>query len=131
MTSWSPCSRTRAWTSPAGPLLSIENRYEFRHPSNAAARSPCVRPEARYIIPPGSMGRLPLTWDRAVHMVPARRRTGTKVEGRKAALTAIGNTPVCWTTNMNLTVKGKNIDVGEALRTHVAQTLDRGIEKYF
>jgi ribosomal subunit interface protein len=32
---------------------------------------------------------------------------------------------------MNLTVKGKNIDVGEALRTHVAQNLDRAIGKYF
>jgi ribosomal subunit interface protein len=32
---------------------------------------------------------------------------------------------------MNLTVKGKNIDVGEALRTHVAQSLDHGIAKYF
>lgn len=32
---------------------------------------------------------------------------------------------------MNLTVKGKNIDVGEALRTHVAQNLDHGIGKYF
>lgn len=32
---------------------------------------------------------------------------------------------------MNLTVKGKNIDVGEALRTHVAQALDHGIAKYF
>lgn len=32
---------------------------------------------------------------------------------------------------MNLTVKGKNIDVGEALRTHVAQLLDHGIAKYF
>jgi ribosomal subunit interface protein len=32
---------------------------------------------------------------------------------------------------MNLTVKGKNIDVGEALRIHVAQSLDHGIAKYF
>jgi ribosomal subunit interface protein len=32
---------------------------------------------------------------------------------------------------MNLTVKGKSIDVGEALRTHVAQALDHGIAKYF
>jgi ribosomal subunit interface protein len=32
---------------------------------------------------------------------------------------------------MNLTVKGKNIDVGEALRNHVAQNLDHGIGKYF
>lgn len=32
---------------------------------------------------------------------------------------------------MNLTVKGKNIDVGEALRTHVAQSLDHHIAKYF
>ena len=32
---------------------------------------------------------------------------------------------------MNLTVKGKNIDVGEALRTHVAQALDHGVAKYF
>ena len=32
---------------------------------------------------------------------------------------------------MNLTVKGKNIDVGEALRTHVAQALDHAIAKYF
>lgn len=32
---------------------------------------------------------------------------------------------------MNLTVKGKNIDVGEALRTHVADSLDRAIGKYF
>jgi ribosomal subunit interface protein len=32
---------------------------------------------------------------------------------------------------MNLTVKGKNIDVGEALRTHVAQNLDHAIGKYF
>jgi ribosomal subunit interface protein len=32
---------------------------------------------------------------------------------------------------MNLTVKGKNIDVGDALRTHVAQSLDHGIAKYF
>lgn len=32
---------------------------------------------------------------------------------------------------MNLTVKGKNIDVGEALRTHVAQSLDHRIAKYF
>ena len=32
---------------------------------------------------------------------------------------------------MNLTVKGKNIDVGEALRTHVAQSLDHSIAKYF
>jgi ribosomal subunit interface protein len=48
-----------------------------------------------------------------------------------ATLTAIGITPVCWTTIMNLTVKGKNIDVGEALRTRVAQSLDHGIAKYF
>ena len=32
---------------------------------------------------------------------------------------------------MNLTIKGKNIDVGEALRTHVAQALDHSIAKYF
>ena len=32
---------------------------------------------------------------------------------------------------MNLTVKGKNIDVGEALRTHVSQSLDHSIAKYF
>jgi ribosomal subunit interface protein len=32
---------------------------------------------------------------------------------------------------MNLTIKGKNIDVGEALRTHVAQSLDHAIAKYF
>lgn len=32
---------------------------------------------------------------------------------------------------MNLTVKGKNIDVGEALRTHVASNLDHAIGKYF
>lgn len=32
---------------------------------------------------------------------------------------------------MNLTVKGKNLDVGEALRSHVSQTLDHGIGKYF
>jgi ribosomal subunit interface protein len=32
---------------------------------------------------------------------------------------------------MNLTVKGKNIDVGEALRTHVAQALDHAVAKYF
>ena len=32
---------------------------------------------------------------------------------------------------MNLTVKGKNIDVGEALRTHVAQSLDHANAKYF
>jgi len=32
---------------------------------------------------------------------------------------------------MNLTVKGKNIDVGEALRSHVSQALDHGIGKYF
>jgi ribosomal subunit interface protein len=32
---------------------------------------------------------------------------------------------------MNLTVNGKGIDVGEALRTHVASSLDRVLEKYF
>lgn len=32
---------------------------------------------------------------------------------------------------MNLTVKGKNIDAGEALRNHVAQALNHGIAKYF
>jgi ribosomal subunit interface protein len=32
---------------------------------------------------------------------------------------------------MNLTVKGKNIDVGEALRSHVSQALDHSIAKYF
>lgn len=32
---------------------------------------------------------------------------------------------------MNLTVNGKNIDVGEALRTHVSQALEHGIGKYF
>jgi ribosomal subunit interface protein len=32
---------------------------------------------------------------------------------------------------MNLTVNGKGIDVGEALRTHVSQNLDRVLEKYF
>jgi ribosomal subunit interface protein len=32
---------------------------------------------------------------------------------------------------MNLTVNGKGIDVGEALRTHVADSLDRVLEKYF
>src|SRR5262245_595600 len=32
---------------------------------------------------------------------------------------------------MNLTVKGKNIDVGEALRTHVSQSLEHSIAKYF
>jgi ribosomal subunit interface protein len=32
---------------------------------------------------------------------------------------------------MNLTVKGKNIDVGDALRTHVSEALDHGIGKYF
>ena len=32
---------------------------------------------------------------------------------------------------MNLTVNGKGIDVGEALRTHVADSLDRMFEKYF
>lgn len=32
---------------------------------------------------------------------------------------------------MNLTVKGKNIDVGDALRTHVSEALDHGIAKYF
>src|SRR5215470_684089 len=64
-------------------------------------------------------------------MVPARHRTGMKVQGRMATLTAMRITPVCWTTIMNLTVKGKNIDVGEALRTHVAQSLDHSIAKYF
>jgi ribosomal subunit interface protein len=32
---------------------------------------------------------------------------------------------------MNLTVNGKGIDVGEALRVHVAESLDRVLEKYF
>jgi ribosomal subunit interface protein len=32
---------------------------------------------------------------------------------------------------MNLTVNGKGIDVGEALRTHVSESLDRVFEKYF
>jgi ribosomal subunit interface protein len=32
---------------------------------------------------------------------------------------------------MNLTVNGKGIDMGEALRTHVADSLDRVLEKYF
>jgi ribosomal subunit interface protein len=32
---------------------------------------------------------------------------------------------------MNLTVNGKGIDVGEALRTHVSNSLDRVFEKYF
>jgi len=32
---------------------------------------------------------------------------------------------------MNLTVNGKGIDVGEALRTYVAEGLDRVFEKYF
>jgi ribosomal subunit interface protein len=32
---------------------------------------------------------------------------------------------------MNLTVNGKGIDVGEALRTYVAEGLDRMFEKYF
>jgi ribosomal subunit interface protein len=32
---------------------------------------------------------------------------------------------------MNLTVNGKGIDVGDALRTHVAGSLDRVCEKYF
>jgi ribosomal subunit interface protein len=32
---------------------------------------------------------------------------------------------------MQLTVKGKQIDVGEALRAHVAETLDLVFEKYF
>jgi ribosomal subunit interface protein len=32
---------------------------------------------------------------------------------------------------MNLTVNGKGIDVGEALRAHVAEGLDRMFEKYF
>jgi ribosomal subunit interface protein len=32
---------------------------------------------------------------------------------------------------MNLTVNGKGIDVGEALRTHVAESLGRVLEKYF
>jgi ribosomal subunit interface protein len=32
---------------------------------------------------------------------------------------------------MNLTVNGKGIDVGEALRTHVAENLGRVFEKYF
>jgi ribosomal subunit interface protein len=32
---------------------------------------------------------------------------------------------------MNLTVNGKGIDVGDALRTHVASSLDRVLEKYF
>jgi ribosomal subunit interface protein len=32
---------------------------------------------------------------------------------------------------MNLTVNGKGIDVGEALRTHVGDSLDRMFEKYF
>ena len=32
---------------------------------------------------------------------------------------------------MNLTVNGKGIDVGEALRTHVGESLDRVLEKYF
>lgn len=32
---------------------------------------------------------------------------------------------------MNLTVKGKNIDVGEALRSHVSEALEHGIGKYF
>jgi ribosomal subunit interface protein len=32
---------------------------------------------------------------------------------------------------MNLTVNGKGIDVGEALRTHVAEGLDKVFEKFF
>lgn len=32
---------------------------------------------------------------------------------------------------MNLTVKGKNIDVGEALRAHIAEALDNIFGKYF
>lgn len=32
---------------------------------------------------------------------------------------------------MNLTVKGKNIDVGESLRGHIAENLGRMFEKYF
>jgi ribosomal subunit interface protein len=32
---------------------------------------------------------------------------------------------------MNLTVNGKGIDMGEALRTHVADSLDRVLDKYF
>jgi ribosomal subunit interface protein len=32
---------------------------------------------------------------------------------------------------MNLTVNGKGIDVGEALRTHVTESLDRVLDKYF
>jgi ribosomal subunit interface protein len=32
---------------------------------------------------------------------------------------------------MNLTVNGKGIDVGEALKTHVSDSLDRVFEKYF
>jgi ribosomal subunit interface protein len=32
---------------------------------------------------------------------------------------------------MNLTVNGKGIDIGEALQTHVAENLNRVLEKYF
>jgi ribosomal subunit interface protein len=32
---------------------------------------------------------------------------------------------------MNLTVKGKNIDVGDSLRSHIAENLERMFEKYF
>jgi len=32
---------------------------------------------------------------------------------------------------MNLTVKGKNIDVGDALKSHVAESLDKIFGKYF
>ena len=60
---------------------------------------------------------------------PSDGHLGTKAEWPTGQLCGI--TPVCWTTNMNLTVKGKNIDVGEALRTHVAQSLDHAIAKYF
>jgi len=61
-------------------------------------------------------------------MVPARRQDGQKWQGQMAAF---GMRPVGWTVIMNLTVKGKSIDVGEALRAHVAQNLDHGIGKYF
>lgn len=32
---------------------------------------------------------------------------------------------------MNLTVKGKNIDVGDSLRSHIAENLERMFDKYF
>ena len=61
-------------------------------------------------------------------MVPARRQDGQEWQGRMAAF---GMRPVCWTVIMNLTVKGKNIDVGDALKTRAAESLDHIFAKYF